>query len=601
MQTKKILAIALASAMVGSIATVSSMTVFAGRDELDSAEELATYFDEHTLGVVGSITGWGAIDDVAMTDEDGDGVYSAMFRANITKDMLADPEAGTIEFKVRADGAWNDSWGDYDADYDRIMNSQVNCKLNVEVGESYVIQVTLDSNVGNDDAPGRFWEVDYTFVEDEKSAIAAKLDGDLEDYYLFDNSETQWDSVGAYWWEPEQPADWPGIEATQIEGTDYWAVEHVEGTKQIVFNNLVSDEEYSADNPRITTPNVVVDPEGAEYGMVYVPDIDTLSGTDSAKEVSGEWVELAGVPEDLPVVEYTAPEVSEDESSDESSDASTDESSDESTDESSDVSTDESSDTSTDTSSDDSKDESKDESTVEIPDEIKFEKLGIAGDFTDWGKKPDIEMIYSEEDGMKAYVGIVTDLEAGDYEFKVRADGDWVHSWGVYEEEYDRTYNSQTNCKFTIEEGDGLLYVILDVSEDNFELWPVSYMVMDASGQMNFYNTGKDGDESAVDLVEMISEMFGELFGELEVTVPDDLIDTSDESEVSTGKTTTTTTTTGTTTTGGTTTTTTATTTTSTGTVATGDFTVPAAVAGVAAAALGVVVVAAKKRKSDEE
>ena len=116
MQTKKILAIALAAAMVGSIATVTSMTAFAGREELDSAEELATYFEDHTVGVVGSITGWGAIDDIAMTDEDGDGVYTAEFRANITDDMLADKEAGTIQFKVRADGAWDDSWGDYDED-----------------------------------------------------------------------------------------------------------------------------------------------------------------------------------------------------------------------------------------------------------------------------------------------------------------------------------------------------------------------------------------------------------------------------------------------------------------------------------------------------
>ncbi len=599
MQTKKILAIALAAAMVGSIATVTSMTAFAGREELDSAEELATYFEDHTVGVVGSITGWGAIDDIAMTDEDGDGVYTAEFRANITDDMLADKEAGTIQFKVRADGAWDDSWGDYDEDYDRVMNSQVNCEMNVTSGESYVIRVTLDSNVGNDDAPGRFWEVDYTFVEDEKSAIAAKLDGDLEDYYLFDNSETQWDSVGAYWWEPEQPADWPGIEATQVEGTDYWAVKHVDGTAHIIFNNLVSDEEYSADNPKIQTPDVVVDPEGAEYGMVYVPDIDTLSGTDSAKEVSGEWVELAGVPEDLPVVEYTAPEVSEDESSDESSDASTDESSDESTDESSDVSTDESSDTSTDTSSDDSKDESKDESTVEIPDKVEFEKLGIVGNFTDWGEKSDIEMIYTEEDGMKAYVGVVTDLAAGDYEFKVRADSDWTHSWGAYEEEFDRTYNSQTNCKFTIEEGEGILYVILDVSEEDFELWPVSYMVMDASGQMTFVNSGKGGEASSIDFNEMLDEMFKEMFGEMSVVEGSSTGTSTGESSKTT--TTTTTTTTPATTRTTTTTATTGSTTTATGTVATGDFTVPAAVAGVAAAALGVVVVAAKKKKSDEE
>ena len=113
MQIRKILGIALAAALVGSTAIVSMVPASAA--EFEPAG--------HTFGVIGGFNEWGG--DVAMTDEDGDGVYEAEV------DVV-----GTYEFKIRADGAWEYSWGVYEADYDRTQNSQTNCSATASTSES---------------------------------------------------------------------------------------------------------------------------------------------------------------------------------------------------------------------------------------------------------------------------------------------------------------------------------------------------------------------------------------------------------------------------------------------------------------------------------
>ena len=66
-----------------------------------------------TLGVIGGFNSW-ASDIAEMTDEDGDGVYEA---------VVEGVDAGTYDFKVRADGAWDYSWGVYEAEYDRTLTA----------------------------------------------------------------------------------------------------------------------------------------------------------------------------------------------------------------------------------------------------------------------------------------------------------------------------------------------------------------------------------------------------------------------------------------------------------------------------------------------
>ena len=75
-----------------------------------------------------------------------------------------------------------------------------------------------------------------------------------------------------------------------------------------------------------------------------------------------------------------------------------------------------------------------------------FNQFGVIGGFNNWAS--DIAEM-TDEDGDGVYEAVVEGVDAGTYEFKVRADGAWDYSWGVYEAEYDRTQNSQTNCNVT--------------------------------------------------------------------------------------------------------------------------------------------------------
>lgn len=77
--------------------------------------------------------------------------------------------------------------------------------------------------------------------------------------------------------------------------------------------------------------------------------------------------------------------------------------------------------------------------------------LGIVGSMTRWGEVSDVPM--NDNDGDGIYEGIfhilATDnmLIDDSIQFKVREDESWDNNWSVYEADYDRTYNSQTNCR----------------------------------------------------------------------------------------------------------------------------------------------------------
>ena len=304
MQTKKIIGIALCAALVGSMTVATSLSVAAGRDNI-KADELADYTSKHTFGVVGSITGWGAIADVPMTDEDGDGIFTAQFKLDVTKDMLMGEAADHVEFKVRADGAWDDSWSIYEEEHDRNMNGQINCSMEAKEGDSFAMFVELDTTVSNDVKPGRYWTVSYGKIKDVAAMAADQLGDDLTEYYFFLNLG-DWTKVGAYWWEPAKPADWPGIDATEIGDTNIWAVKpgDKEATKHIIFNNLVSDADFSAENPKCQTADIAVD--GSQLGKVFVPsDLDNES-EGVFKYQDGEWTDFEVAPAELPVVTYTA-------------------------------------------------------------------------------------------------------------------------------------------------------------------------------------------------------------------------------------------------------------------------------------------------------
>ena len=153
MQTKKLIGISLAAALVASTAAISVNAI------VDDVSKIK----DHSVGIVGSFNQWGGTDeapipDVPMTDDDGDGIYEGTVTIEeATEDMVVeatmDDGKGNqvargmtgITFKVRLDGGWLDSWGDYEPAYVRTGNSQTNCCVECAVGDKVVIKVQLDT------------------------------------------------------------------------------------------------------------------------------------------------------------------------------------------------------------------------------------------------------------------------------------------------------------------------------------------------------------------------------------------------------------------------------------------------------------------------
>jgi len=148
MQTKKIIGIALAAALVGSMAAVAAASVSAA-----GVVEPGFSLEGHSVGIIGGFNGWSS-DIAEMTDDDGDGVYVG---------VVNNVAAGDTEFKIRLDGddAWTYSWGEYEADYDRTFDSQTNCKISTT--ETTDLVVLLDTN----GADPNVWAVNYFTVENE--------------------------------------------------------------------------------------------------------------------------------------------------------------------------------------------------------------------------------------------------------------------------------------------------------------------------------------------------------------------------------------------------------------------------------------------------
>ena len=147
MRKSKILGIALAAAMVASVATVSV-----------SAKVSSAGIEGDTVGIVGQFNGWAT--DVPMTNNNG--VWEGTIEiAEVTSDMVvkqAMKDDGTggkvarddvvgpaVTFKIRLNGSWDDSWGDYEPDYDRTWNSQTDCAVAATVGQPLTINVKLDT------------------------------------------------------------------------------------------------------------------------------------------------------------------------------------------------------------------------------------------------------------------------------------------------------------------------------------------------------------------------------------------------------------------------------------------------------------------------
>lgn len=121
---------------------------------------------------------------------------------------------------------------------------------------------------------------------------------------------------------------------------------------------------------------------------------------------------------------------------------------------------------------------------------MTLSKYGITGSMTNWGRTEEDFPMY--EISEKKYIGVIKDAPYGLQEFKVRADNSWDESYGVYEPDFDRTNNSQTNCSTEIQ-GTGTIVVELDTTGEDDTYWPISFFVLDGSGNISDIQfTGKD-------------------------------------------------------------------------------------------------------------
>ncbi|MBQ5562350.1 MAG: hypothetical protein IIT39_03075, partial [Clostridia bacterium] len=213
MRKSKVLGIALAAAMVASIATVSV-----------SAKVTSAGIDGDTVGITGSFCGWGTVNDapvadVAMTNNNG--VWEATIDLpEVTSDMVVEQatmDDGTggqvartdvvgtaVTFKIRLNGDWADSWGDYEPAYDRTWNSQTNCAVSATVGQPLKFKVQLDttkvvtgSSITDPADPDAWnvWPVTYEVVASETPATEDPAQTSTEDPAEDDPSTTGEDTT----------------------------------------------------------------------------------------------------------------------------------------------------------------------------------------------------------------------------------------------------------------------------------------------------------------------------------------------------------------------------------------------------------------------
>lgn len=220
MNKSRILSVALTGALVASVAALSTISASA----LTAAE-----VKDHTVGITGAFPEcetW--TKDIAMTDDDGDGVYTA---------EITGQAAGEYEFKVRLDASWDFSWGEYEWEdgsgnpADRTQNSQTNCKVTV-AAETDVIKVTFDTTKISDAALA------------QDGSYAKELSGaDDEDAYMFwpvtYTVEAGSAEAPAEESQPEAPAEESKTDAPATETSDTKPVATGDTTSAIALVGVV--------------------------------------------------------------------------------------------------------------------------------------------------------------------------------------------------------------------------------------------------------------------------------------------------------------------------------------------------------------------------
>ena len=127
--------------------------------------------------------------------------------------------------------------------------------------------------------------VKYEDTTDPLEKYLEELELDPNDikpgYVYYDNSETKWDKVYAYWWgglafnsftkDPYYYAEWPGFEMEQINGTDIYRVVAPWGNTGIIFDSGVTDREVADGKEAFQTTDIQYDND--MIGKLYKIDM----------------------------------------------------------------------------------------------------------------------------------------------------------------------------------------------------------------------------------------------------------------------------------------------------------------------------------------
>ena len=133
------------------------------------------------------------------------------------------------------------------------------------------------------------------------------ISNDEPGYVYYDNSETKWDKVYAYWWggmavnsitkETYYFAEWPGFQMEQVEGTDIYRIVAPLGVTGIIFDSGVTDKEVAEGKDAYQTTDLPY--SSAMIGKVYKIDMSVEPKADPGtmktkrRYSAGSWSEYS--------------------------------------------------------------------------------------------------------------------------------------------------------------------------------------------------------------------------------------------------------------------------------------------------------------------
>ena len=154
-------------------------------------------------------------------------------------------------------------------------------------------------------------EIDMTSTEPVSVDPDDPRTGDIMNYFYFDNSETKWDKVYAWWW-GDKPVNkitgeewygvkgpWPGVEMEKIGDTDIYRVVVPLGDFGLVFSSGVTDEEIENGTIGYQTKDLTFN---SNYNAGQIYKIDTSEEPKPGRGIektkykynAGEWSNYTG-------------------------------------------------------------------------------------------------------------------------------------------------------------------------------------------------------------------------------------------------------------------------------------------------------------------